>query len=130
MRFALDAALAQLPRPATSSWPDGVRDVDVHRHGSMLLEAFAPRGVDHQTPHDQDELYFVVRGEADFVTGDGSSPSMRARCRPGDALFVAAHQPHHFTGMSDDFATWVVFWGPVGGEAPDVAGSSLSPGGS
>lgn len=36
--------------------------------------------------------------------------------RTGDALFVAAHVPHHFEGMSEDFVTWVVFWGPKGGE--------------
>jgi uncharacterized RmlC-like cupin family protein len=34
----------------------------------------------------------------------------------GDALFVAAHVPHHFERMSEDFVTWVVFWGPTGGE--------------
>ena len=34
----------------------------------------------------------------------------------GDALFVAADDPHHFEAMSDDFVTWVVFWGPKGGE--------------
>ena len=36
---------------------------------------------------------------------------------PGDALFVPAGADHHFEGFSEDFATWVVFWGPPGGEA-------------
>jgi len=35
----------------------------------------------------------------------------------GDALFVAAHVEHHFENFTPDFATWVVFYGPVGGEA-------------
>jgi hypothetical protein len=30
--------------------------------------------------------------------------------------FVAAGVPHRFESCSDDFATWVVFWGPKGGE--------------
>ena len=37
---------------------------------------------------------------------------------PGDALFVAAGREHRFEDFSDDFATWVIFWGPPGGEQP------------
>jgi uncharacterized protein YjlB len=36
---------------------------------------------------------------------------------PGDALFVAATVEHRFEDFSDDFATWVVFYGPRGGES-------------
>jgi quercetin dioxygenase-like cupin family protein len=35
---------------------------------------------------------------------------------PGDAFFVPAGVPHRFTRFSEGFATWVVFWGPDGGE--------------
>ena len=31
-------------------------------------------------------------------------------------LFVAAKVEHRFESFSDDFATWVVFYGPRGGE--------------
>jgi hypothetical protein len=31
---------------------------------------------------------------------------------PGDFLFVAAHQPHRFEKLSQDFAVWVFFYGP------------------
>jgi len=37
---------------------------------------------------------------------------------PGDALFVPAHTSHRFEDFSPDFATWVVFYGPDGGEQP------------
>ena len=111
MRFALDELLDRLPLPATEKWPDGVWDVEVFRHGSMLLEVFAPGGVDHQTPHDQDEVYVVVRGRGTFVTEGGPLPF-----EAGDALFVAAGRPHHFEATSDDFVAWVLFWGPAGGE--------------
>jgi hypothetical protein len=30
----------------------------------------------------------------------------------GDLLFAAAHAPHGFEDFSDDFAVWVVFYGP------------------
>ncbi len=32
------------------------------------------------------------------------------------ALFVPAHATHRFEEFTDDFAAWVVFWGPQGGE--------------
>ena len=35
---------------------------------------------------------------------------------PGDVLFVGAKVEHRFEDFSDDFATWVVFYGPRGGE--------------
>jgi mannose-6-phosphate isomerase-like protein (cupin superfamily) len=34
---------------------------------------------------------------------------------PGDVLNVAAGAEHRFEDFSDDFATWVIFYGPVGG---------------
>jgi hypothetical protein len=39
------------------------------------------------------------------------------RCAAADALFVEAGKAHHFEAMTPDFAAWVVFWGPDGGEA-------------
>ena len=35
---------------------------------------------------------------------------------PGALLHVAAHEAHRFEDFSDDFAVWVVFYGPKGGE--------------
>jgi hypothetical protein len=32
-------------------------------------------------------------------------------------FFTPAGWVHRFEDFSDDFATWVVFWGPKGGEA-------------
>jgi quercetin dioxygenase-like cupin family protein len=40
---------------------------------------------------------------------------------PGDVLFVPAGAVHRFEGIGDDFATWVFFYGPEGGEAEDSA---------
>jgi hypothetical protein len=33
-----------------------------------------------------------------------------------DALFARAGEPHRFEDCSPDFATWVIFYGPKGGE--------------
>ena len=32
---------------------------------------------------------------------------------PGDLLFAAAHVAHGFEDFSEDFAIWIVFYGPV-----------------
>lgn len=36
----------------------------------------------------------------------------------GDVLFVAAGVEHRFSNFSEDFVTWVFFYGPQGGECP------------
>lgn len=82
-------------------------------HGSMSVELYAPIEVDPQHPHDQDELYFIHSGSGVF-TIDGNSQ----RFQSGDCFFVAAGVPHQFEKFSPDFSTWVVFWGPPGGESP------------
>ncbi|MFO1171787.1 MAG: cupin domain-containing protein [Hyphomicrobiaceae bacterium] len=108
---SLSEVLSRIPGPKTSVWPTGEPFADALRHGTMSVEVFAPRGEDVQSPHEQDELYFVVSGSAQFWH-EGSTVDVKT----GDVLFVAAKDRHRFSGMSDDFVTWVVFWGPKGGE--------------
>ncbi len=91
--------------------PEGRRSAQVLAHGSMEVRWYAPRGVDAQTPHDRDELYVVMSGEGWFVNGDS-----RERFEAGDILFVPANVEHRFEEFSDDFGTWVIFYGPIGGE--------------
>jgi len=98
--------LARLPLPATERWPEGVFDIEAFARGGLSLELFAPRGVDHQSPHAQDEIYIVIAGRATLDI-DG----IEHACAIGDALFVAARMPHRFVNISDDFATWAIFWG-------------------
>jgi mannose-6-phosphate isomerase-like protein (cupin superfamily) len=64
-----------------------------------------------QQPHAQDELYFIHRGKGEIVI-DGQ----RGDATAGSAFFVAAGVPHRFENFSQDFVTWVVFYGPQGGE--------------
>ncbi len=117
-RFA--EALQQLPGPATDQYPEGAPSAILLRHGSMQLRLFTPGsntdGRDRQVPHEQDELYIVHRGTARFRVGNGDGDSEPVEATPGDVLFVAAGERHLFTDFSTDFATWVVFYGPPGGE--------------
>ena len=102
----LASALAQVPTTA------GKRFAEVLSHGTLSIEIYAPRGTDLQTPHTRDEVYFIVSGRGDFVLS-----GQRSAFGPGDVLFVPAWASHRFEKFSDDFATWVVFYGPEGGEA-------------
>ena len=85
--------------------------VVVMKHGTMSLEYFAPLKTDTQTTHKQDEIYVVVKGDG-FFFREGE----RVACKKGDVLFVPAGMDHRFENFSDDFATWVIFYGPDGGE--------------
>lgn len=102
----LDAALAQLPPPG------GNRFAPVFEHGSLLVEIYAPRGRDPQQRHTRDEVYVVATGSGEYVCGDA-----RQKFRAGDVLFAAAGVEHRFENFTDDFAVWVIFYGPEGGEA-------------
>ena len=81
------------------------------QNGSMSVEYYAPKKVDHQTPHSQDELYMIASGQGSFVR-NGETVFINQ----GDVLFVPAGMEHRFENFSDDFATWVIFYGPPGGE--------------
>jgi mannose-6-phosphate isomerase-like protein (cupin superfamily) len=83
----------------------------VIKHGTMTIEYFAPQEVDTQTPHKQDEIYVIIKGHSNFYRD-----TERISCKKGDIIFVPAGMEHHFENFSDDFATWVIFFGPEGGE--------------
>ncbi len=80
-------------------------------HGTLELGFYTPVGTDSQSPHDQDESYLVQSGSGFFVHGDKREPF-----EPGEALFLPSGDTHRFEDFSDDFAAWVVFYGPEGGE--------------
>lgn len=87
------------------------RYLELFEHGTLSIEIYAPEGHDPQEPHRYDEVYVVISGTGIFVNGDERLPF-----KSGDLLFVPAGVVHRFEGFSDDFATWVMFYGPEGGE--------------
>ena len=91
--------------------PEGERYVELFRHGTLSVELYAPRGHDPQFPHTRDEVYVVASGKGRFLNGAEQHPF-----EPGDVLFVPAGVIHRFEEFSDDFAVWVLFYGPEGGE--------------
>ena len=104
-RITLAQALDRLPGP------QGEQSVGVFEHGSLVVKLYAPRANDPQTPHSRDEIYVVARGSGEFVCGDSRQPF-----GPHDVLFAAAGVAHRFENFSPEFAVWVFFYGPEGGE--------------
>jgi len=100
-----DAALAALA-------VDGGEFITLFRHGTLEVEVYRPAGVDRQQAHRKDELYVIISGTGTFLNG-----AERSAFGPGDVLFAPAGLGHRFIEFSNDFATWVFFYGPEGGEA-------------
>jgi mannose-6-phosphate isomerase-like protein (cupin superfamily) len=90
----------------------GPEFVGVFRHGSLEVEFYRPQKVDRQTPHTRDEIYVVLSGSGTYVCGQQRHPF-----EAGEVLFAPAGVEHRFVDFTDDFATWVFFYGPEGGEA-------------
>lgn len=107
MHIPLAAIFDKVPTAA------GERSAQLFEHGTLRVKIYAPRGNDAQTPHKQDELYVIARGSGEFVIDE---PKQRFRFTAGDLLFVRAGVGHRFKNFSDDFYTWVIFYGPQGGE--------------
>ena len=104
-QVGLAEALTKGPPPA------GNLAVPIFAHGTLVAELYTPRGHDPQKPHERDEIYVVARGTGLFFDG-----THRRAVEPGTFIFVAAGQVHRFEEFSADFAVWVFFYGPQGGE--------------
>ncbi len=83
------------------------------RRGPLDVKLAAPARPNEQKPHEQDEIYVVIRGRG-VLFHDGR----RDAFEPGDLLFVAAATEHRFEDFGDDLLVWRVFYGPGGGEVP------------
>ncbi|MDX1941491.1 MAG: cupin domain-containing protein [Saprospiraceae bacterium] len=86
--------------------------IELFSHGTLSVEVYRPSKEDKQTPHDRDEIYVIISGTGTFFC-DGQ----RATFAAGDFLFVPAQVDHRFEDFTEDFATWVFFYGPKGGES-------------
>ena len=87
--------------------PGGERSVLVLQWGTLPLPPT------QQTPHTQDEIYFVIRGRG-VLNHEGKRDPFEA----DDLLFVAAGCEHHYEDFTENLALWRVFYGPRGGEVP------------
>lgn len=84
---------------------------ELFKHGTLSVEFYKPDKADHQQPHDRDEIYVIATGSGTFNNG-----AKLWNFKAGDFLFVPAGVEHRFENFSEDFSTWVFFYGPTGGE--------------
>ena len=85
--------------------------ISLCEHVSLQIEIYRPVMTDRQRPHSRDELYIVISESGYFVNRKERHPF-----QAGEVLFVPAGVEHRFEAFSSNFATWVVFYGPEGGE--------------
>ena len=69
--------------------------------GLYILPAGA---TDHQKPHREDEIYYVLRGSARFKAG-----SEDREVSAGSVIFVAAEVGHRFYEITEELAVLVFF---------------------
>ena len=71
---------------------------------SCGLYHLAAGSQDMQTPHDEDEMYFVVEGRAQLRVGNEVH-----EVRPGCVLYVQATEAHSFFEIEEDMTLLVFF---------------------
>ena len=91
--------------------PNGDRFFVALERGELQIELYMPGKVDDQTPHRRDECYVIVEGTGNFEM-DGEVVPFQA----GDFFFVPAGVEHRFLDYGASMKTWVIFYGPDGGE--------------
>jgi len=74
---------------------------------SVGVAVFEAGSVDTQSPHNEDEVYYVVSGRG-HITVDGEPRDVAA----GSVVFVGAHVPHHFHDVDEDLEVLVFFAPP------------------
>ncbi len=80
--------------------------INLMKFADLEIEIYQPNKVDHQTPHSRDEIYFISSGSGEFYLEGKIVPF-----KENDVLFVKAQEEHRFLNFTEDFSTWVVFYG-------------------
>lgn len=76
---------------------------------SVGVYVLSAGGTDRQSPHGEDEIYYVVRGRGQFRHGAEDGP-----VGPGDVRFVPARESHRFHDIEEELVLLVVFAPPEG----------------
>ena len=71
---------------------------------SMGIYELTAGSQDPQQPHTEDEIYYVVSGEAIIRVGDEDRP-----VRAGSVIYVAANVEHRFHMITEDISVLVFF---------------------
>ena len=100
LHFELDDLVSRIGKD--EYWTDFLK---VRRMEAGVLR-LRPGEEDTQTPHDDDELYFVVEGSGYIELGKEGWP-----VKKGSVIFVPARMAHRFYGNTDTLVVLYVFAG-------------------
>lgn len=87
-------------RRGDDPWTEFLRVPDL----SVGLYHLAAGATDPQTPHAEDEIYYVLTGRATLEVEGRAHP-----VEPGGLLYVPARAQHRFTTIREDLELLVVF---------------------
>jgi mannose-6-phosphate isomerase-like protein (cupin superfamily) len=87
-------------RAAAERWREVLRVPDL----SLGVYRLARGEADPQTPHAEDEIYYVLSGRAVLRVEDRDLP-----LGPGEVAFVPARAEHRFHAIAEDLTLLVVF---------------------
>jgi mannose-6-phosphate isomerase-like protein (cupin superfamily) len=71
---------------------------------SMGLYVLPADGTDPQSPHTEDEVYYIASGQATITVGDEERP-----VTAGSVVYVAANVPHRFHSIRQELRVLVFF---------------------
>ena len=71
---------------------------------SLGLYVLAAGSVDEQSPHEEDEIYYVISGRGSVMVAGEQRP-----VRPGSIVFVAKEVEHRFVDIEEDLSLLVFF---------------------
>ena len=100
MSGVFEVALPPKQRSAGNRYQEFLR-VPAMSAGVYVLLA---GGLDRQSPHHEDEIYYVVRGQAKVRIG-----SCESSVGPGTVVFVEAGTEHRFFDVEEELVLLVVF---------------------
>jgi mannose-6-phosphate isomerase-like protein (cupin superfamily) len=95
-----------VPRIADAQRRSGESWAEIFRVPSMSLGIYRLRAgeEDAQTPHAEDEIYYVLSGQGAIRVEGEDHP-----VRPGALVFVAARAKHKFHSIREDMTLLVLF---------------------
>jgi mannose-6-phosphate isomerase-like protein (cupin superfamily) len=74
---------------------------------SLGVYRLAAGATDPQSPHAEDEVYYVIEGRGTIRVGEEDRP-----VGPGSTVFVGARVPHRFHSIEEEL-TLLVFFAPA-----------------
>ena len=87
------------------------RYLEFVKTGSLSVGIYVLEGgaKDPQTPHKEDEVYYIASGHAKMLVDDSDGVAKHFEVRPGAIIFVPAGMKHSFYDITERLSVLVFF---------------------